>query len=149
VNSLSRIRSGQFKPSVIVKDLTIDRWPVFGGIHLRGQDDARMLPFSAENGSFCPGLPEYLNPLFSKLGCGEQWSSGTTRKVSTTPSTEFPDKVDDGTTVKRKVYGSGKDGTEVVLIVIEGDGHTWPGRKPPGEVNAGYLWEFFQKHPMK
>jgi polyhydroxybutyrate depolymerase len=70
--------------------------------------------------------------------------------------TEFPDKVDDGTTVKRKVYGPGQDGAEVVLIEIEGGGHTWPGRKPPVgfigkstlDISANDLiWEFFQKHP--
>jgi polyhydroxybutyrate depolymerase len=70
--------------------------------------------------------------------------------------TQFPDKVNDGTTVKRKVYGPGKDGAEVVLIEIEGGGHTWPGRKPPVgfigkstfDISANDLiWEFFQKHP--
>ncbi|MEO8497455.1 MAG: PHB depolymerase family esterase [Planctomycetota bacterium] len=72
--------------------------------------------------------------------------------------TEFPDKEDDGTTVQQKRYGPGKDGAEVVLIVIEGGGHTWPGRKPPIEflgestldISANDLmWKFFQKHPMK
>lgn len=67
-------------------------------------------------------------------------------------------KVDDGTTVIRKTYGPGKDGSEVVLIVIEGAGHTWPGRKSKLEylgkstenVSANDLmWEFFKKHPLK
>ena len=71
--------------------------------------------------------------------------------------TEFPDTEDDGTTVQQKVW-PGKDGAEVVLIVIEGGGHTWPGQKPPVEflgestldISANDLmWEFFQKHPMK
>jgi len=65
---------------------------------------------------------------------------------------------DDGTTVRRKWYGSGKDGSEVILYVIEGGGHTWPGRDPhlrllgksTREISANDLmWEFFQKHPMK
>jgi len=71
--------------------------------------------------------------------------------------TEFPDKEDDGTTVQQKRW-SGKDGSEVVLIVIEGGGHTWPGKEPPVEflgkstldISANDLiWEFFQNHPMK
>jgi polyhydroxybutyrate depolymerase len=71
--------------------------------------------------------------------------------------TEFPDKEDDGTTVQQKRW-SGKDGAEVVLIVIEGGGHTWPGKEPPVEflgkstldISANDLiWEFFQNHPMK
>jgi polyhydroxybutyrate depolymerase len=63
-----------------------------------------------------------------------------------------------GTTVQRKSHGPGKDGAEVVLLVIQGGGHTWPGRdsllpilgKSTGNISANDLmWEFFQKHPMK
>src|SRR5262245_8087025 len=32
---------------------------------------------------------------------------------------------------KGLVYGGGKDGAEVVLVVIEGRGYTWPGQQPP------------------
>lgn len=69
-----------------------------------------------------------------------------------------PDQVDDGTTVRKSVYGPGKDGAEVILYVIEGGGHTWPGRDPrvvlfgksTKDIAANDLiWEFFQKHPMK
>ena len=72
--------------------------------------------------------------------------------------TEFPDIEDDGTTVQQQRYGPGKNDAEVVLIVIEGGGHTWPGKKSPIEflgkstldISANNLiWEFFQKHPMK
>ena len=60
--------------------------------------------------------------------------------------------------VTRKTYSGGKDGAEVVLIVIEEGGHTWPGQQPPvgfigksaTNVSANDLmWEFFKKHPMK
>ena len=72
--------------------------------------------------------------------------------------TEFPDKEDDGTKVIKKQYGPGKDDAEVVLIEIEGGGHTWPGQQSPIaflgnstlDVSANDLmWEFFSKHPMK
>jgi polyhydroxybutyrate depolymerase len=72
--------------------------------------------------------------------------------------TKLPDKADDGMTVQKKVYGNGKNGAEVVLIEIEGGGHTWPGREPnfrvlgksTKDISANDLmWEFFQKHPMK
>src|SRR5439155_18559911 len=42
-----------------------------------------------------------------------------------------PDRARDGTTIMRKTYGAGKEDSEVVLITIEGGGHTWPGREPP------------------
>ena len=60
--------------------------------------------------------------------------------------------------VTRKAYNSGKNGSEVILYVVEGGGHVWPGRPSPGgflgattyNINANDLmWEFFQKHPMK
>ena len=70
----------------------------------------------------------------------------------------LPDKTNDGTSVIRKTYGSGRDGTEVVLVTIEGGGHTWPGQEPrlktlgraSKDISANDLmWEFFEKHPMK
>jgi len=66
--------------------------------------------------------------------------------------------VDEGTSVRRKWYGPGKEGSEVILYTIEGGGHTWPGRDPrlrflgksTRAISANDLmWEFFQKHPMK
>jgi polyhydroxybutyrate depolymerase len=70
----------------------------------------------------------------------------------------LPDLDDDGTTVKQVRYDAGDDGAEVVLVVIEGGGHTWPGREPrvrslgvsTRDISANdMMWEFFQQHPMK
>lgn len=64
--------------------------------------------------------------------------------------------IDDGTFVERRVYGSGNEGAEVVLYMIAGAGHTWPGRQPSlkflgrstKNLNANDLiWDFFQRHP--
>jgi polyhydroxybutyrate depolymerase len=43
-------------------------------------------------------------------------------------ATELPDREDDGTRVRREVYGPCQGRAEVILYVIEGGGHTWPGR---------------------
>lgn len=68
------------------------------------------------------------------------------------------DKADDGMKCTRKTWSGGKDGSEVVLIEIEGGGHTWPGMDPPlamlgkstKDISANdLLWEFFEKHPIK
>ncbi len=70
--------------------------------------------------------------------------------------TALPDKAVDGMKVTRKTWGGGKEDSEVVLIEIEGGGHTWPGQKPivsllgesTMDISANDLmWEFFQKHP--
>lgn len=68
----------------------------------------------------------------------------------------LPDKSDDGMTVTRKTWSGGRDGSEVVLIEIQGGGHTWPGKEPTmkklgsstKDISANDLmWEFFQQHP--
>jgi polyhydroxybutyrate depolymerase len=72
--------------------------------------------------------------------------------------TQLPQKVADGTSVTRKVYGPGKQGAEVVLYEIEGGGHTWPGRplhieflgKATQQISANDLmWDFFVRHPRQ
>jgi polyhydroxybutyrate depolymerase len=81
-------------------------------------------------------------------------ADGCNREAGTT---RLPDTTDDGMTVTRTTYGQGKEGAEVVLIVIEGGGHTWPGREPrlaslgksTRDISANDLmWEFFQRHPL-
>jgi polyhydroxybutyrate depolymerase len=70
----------------------------------------------------------------------------------------LPDKAKDGTTIRRESYGPGRDGSEVTLYIIEGGGHTWPGREPrffllgksTRNISANDLiWDFFEKHPMR
>src|SRR5690606_33486471 len=74
------------------------------------------------------------------------------------PKTETISADGDEMTVTRKTYGGGQDGSEVVLVVIEGGGHTWPGQQPPvgfigksaTNVSANDLmWNFFQRHELK
>ena len=42
----------------------------------------------------------------------------------------FADVAGDGTTIERQTFGPRADGIEVVLYVVEGGGHTWPGQPP-------------------
>jgi len=75
----------------------------------------------------------------------------------TEPETvKLPDKAADGMLVTRKTWTGGRKGSEVVLIEIEGGGHTWPGQRPvvarlgdsTMDISANDLmWEFFQRHP--
>ena len=63
----------------------------------------------------------------------------------------------DGMRVTRSTYGGGRDGAEVALVVIEGGGHTWPGRRSTAAILGrstrtvsanDLMWNFFRKHPM-
>jgi polyhydroxybutyrate depolymerase len=71
----------------------------------------------------------------------------------------LPDTADDATQVRRETYAGCRDGAEVVLVTIEGGGHTWPGRDYGPELAIlgastkdilanDLMWEFFQRHPM-
>jgi polyhydroxybutyrate depolymerase len=76
----------------------------------------------------------------------------------TPATTSIDDREEDGTTVRIARHDAGRDGAEVVLVVIEGGGHTWPGREPrlralgraTREISANdMMWEFFERHPRK
>ena len=119
-------------------------------IHFHGTKDT-FVPFEMAKGKM---------PSFMKLK-GVEESIQTWVKLNACeekPKTETLSKDGDEMKVTRKTYGGGKDGSEVVLVVIEEGGHTWPGQQPPGSyigrsaknISANDLmWEFFQKHPMK
>ena len=69
----------------------------------------------------------------------------------------LPDQADDGTTVIRKTYSARTGGADVVLIEIQGGGHSWPGQpalegflgKATEDISANDLmWQFFQEHRL-
>lgn len=79
-------------------------------------------------------------------GCPDGWTIS-----------EFENVARDGTLVRRHSSRPGRDGSEVILIDIEGGGHTWPGRpnlmiflgKTTRDISANDLmWEFFERHPL-
>jgi len=53
--------------------------------------------------------------------------------------TETLSKDGDEIEVTRTTYSGGKDGSEVVLVVIEEGGHTWPGHILCSQVQGGRL----------
>ncbi|MEW6377268.1 MAG: hypothetical protein AB1502_15940 [Thermodesulfobacteriota bacterium] len=64
--------------------------------------------------------------VLSTSGTVKFWVSRNQCSPSPVISWE-PDKdPQDGTRVRREVYGQGREGTEVILYAIEGGGHTWP-----------------------
>jgi len=86
------------------------------------------------------------------------WAWVTANGCAESPQIDLLSKSGDETTVTRKTYSSGKDGTEVILVVIEGGGHTWPGMRSPAKtlgksalnISANDLmWEFFKKHKLE
>src|SRR5262249_20178640 len=70
--------------------------------------------------------------------------------------TALPVAPGDAMRVRRGADTAAKGGAEVVLYVVEGGGHTWPGREArahflgPSTTSVSAndrMWEFFEKHP--
>jgi polyhydroxybutyrate depolymerase len=120
-------------------------------IHFHGTDD-QFAPFKGGKGTKSASGTNF----YSVDHTIRAWVKADGCKVEPMTDT-FPDKTKDGTKVRRTTYGGGKDGAEVVLIVIAGGGHTWPGHEPglkylgksTRNISANDLmWEFFLRHPM-
>ncbi len=119
-------------------------------IHFHGTKDT-FVPFEMAKGKTpafmkLKGVEESVQTWVKLNGCDEK------------PKNDVLTKAGDEMKVTRRTYGGGKDGSEVVLIVIEDGGHTWPGQQPPvgfigksvTTVSANDLmWEFFKKHTLK
>jgi polyhydroxybutyrate depolymerase len=119
-------------------------------IHFHGTKDG-FVPFDKAGGKTprfmrLKGAEESVQTWVKLDGCNEK------------PKTDILSKDGDEMKVTRQTYGGGKDGAEVVLIVIEGGGHTWPGMVPMvGFIGKSALnisandliWEFFQRHKLK
>jgi len=119
-------------------------------IHFHGTNDT-FAPYEGRQGK---GLT--LTIFYSVEHSTNNWvkANGCTGEPKTE---ELEDQHEDGTKIIRKVWGNGKQGSEVVLITIVGGGHTWPGIQPrvkylgisTKEISANdMMWEFFKKHPM-
>ena len=120
-------------------------------LHFHGTDD-KLVPYdggksAAQQLLNCKSVDDTIK-TFAKLdGCPDKPKSET-----------LPNKADDGTSVERFSYGPGKDGSEVILVKINGGGHTWPDRpafanllgKATHQIDANeMMWDFFAKHPLK
>ena len=116
-------------------------------LHFHGTAD-QLVPFApgkAVKGMHLMSVAESIETWVKLDGC------------DATPKSETLTKDGAAMKVTRQTYGGGKHGAEVVLVRIDGGGHTWPGRVPligligksTTDISANDLiWEFFLKHPM-
>ncbi len=116
-------------------------------LHFHGTDD-KFMPYGggrSPSGKLLYSVDHSLQSWVKVNGCDEQ------------PTTTVLSESDDEMKVTQKTYQNA-DGVEVVLVEIEGGGHTWPGMSPPAadlgksalHVSANKLMsEFFEKHTLK
>jgi len=81
-------------------------------------------------------------------------------KTAPTPrASQIPDRVDDGTHIRKDIYTTGENDTEVVVYRIEDGGHTWPGgsqylpKMIVGRVThqidgSREIWKFLEKQSL-
>jgi polyhydroxybutyrate depolymerase len=101
-------------------------------LHFHGTDDRNAPPAGGVGSNSRAGFVHI--PL---RDCIRKWVEFD--GCSPTPVvTELPDPVEDGTTVRREWYGDCDDGAEVIVYMVEGGGHTWPGM-PYKDFAAYYL----------
>ena len=123
-------------------------------MHFHGTADA-FAPFQGGYGKGSFGRSRGVTDFRSVEHTIQTWvkNNGCNATPTVVP---LPDKTADGMKCTRKTWSGGKNGSEVVLIEIEGGGHTWPGKKPivkmlgPSTMDISandLMWEFFQKHP--
>ncbi len=122
--------------SVIAFHGTDDKAVLFGGGLVAGEGGGRTIP-----------VRDTLARWAQADGCPPQPKQAS-----------LPDRdPGDGCRVRSETWGPGRDGTEVVLYVIEGGGHNWPGGPTPRRPILGQMtrdlqatpmiWEFFKGHP--
>lgn len=119
-------------------------------LHIHGRKD-RIVPYEGPDARFpafmkFKGVEDSVMTWVGIDGCEPE------------PDVEVISKQGDDMKVVRKTYANGKDGTSVVLIVLEEGGHTWPGRSAPirfvgkssRSISANDLiWGFFRQHRLK
>jgi polyhydroxybutyrate depolymerase len=118
-------------------------------IHFHGTND-KMVPFETAEGKVRAsfrGMPveDSIQTWVKLNNCDDN-----------SKATDVLSKPEDDLKVTRTSYAQGQNGADVVLVIVEGGGHTWPGRKPrfrgKSALNVSandLIWEFFEKHPMK
>ncbi|MBI2653155.1 hypothetical protein HYX00_06825 [Candidatus Woesearchaeota archaeon] len=126
-------------------------WPV-SVLQIHGTDD----PAWPYNGG--PGIKEG-GDYFSAPKTISEWASRN--KCSSVPIKEnIPDTKSDGTKSIKESYGNCSKDNEVVLLTVNGGGHTWPqGNQYLPERSIGRtsqdfsaneaIWDFFKNHPRK
>lgn len=120
-------------------------------LHFHGTSDL-LVPFNGPSNKETPvnlrfrSVEDTIQACIKANGCGE---------CATESLVEMKE---DKIKVVRKEYHTGNHGADVVLYVIEGGGHTWPGMNlapallglSTRNISANeIMWDFFRKHALK
>jgi polyhydroxybutyrate depolymerase len=116
-------------------------------LHIHGTLD-NLVPYDGA-GPRMASLVKFRSVEDTIAACVEHNGCCRTPKTSAIPCTR------DALKITRKEYPAGANGCEVILYVVEGGGHTWPGSAIGGGLLGAYtlnmratdvIWDFFQRH---
>lgn len=122
-------------------------------LFINGMND----PLVPWNGGSVRFLRQRLGRVVSVPETVSLWASHDRCPPEPTTTQEPDSDPEDGTTVKRDVYGPCSDGTEVIFYSVVNGGHAWPGGyqyagerlvgKTSRDIDAcKVIWDFFKKH---
>ncbi|HON09696.1 MAG TPA: PHB depolymerase family esterase [Chitinispirillaceae bacterium] len=112
-----------------------------GGMMGRSCSPARPVPIIHIHGSkdsvvFFSGLASYINQWVEKNGC-----PGTAQITQPYPESKPSSKV------KKEYYGVCNQGSEIIVLTVEGMEHAYPGSFGSSDINASEeVWAFFKAH---
>jgi polyhydroxybutyrate depolymerase len=118
-------------------------------LHIHGTVD-NLVPYDGPTSSIAV-IIQFHSVADTITTCVKINGSAAEPKITEVPTTK------DKCKCKRLVYEAGADGAEVILYVVDGGGHTWPGRPFGGGLLGRYtmnfqandvIWEFFRRHPL-
>ncbi len=116
-------------------------------LHIHGTVDS-LVPFEGSSPKIS-ALMQFRSVEDTVAMCVKCNGAATEPKITRLPTPRDQFKI------TRKEYEARKQLAEVILYVVEGGGHTWPGRPFGGGLLGSYtlnmnandvIWEFFQRH---
>jgi hypothetical protein len=97
-------------------------------LHTHGSIDS-VVPYT--------GLASYIDGWISKNGC-----PSTAQITKPYPATNSNSKV------TKEYYGPCSQGSEIIVLIVDGMGHAYPGSFGSTDINASEeFWAFFKTHP--
>jgi polyhydroxybutyrate depolymerase len=119
-------------------------------LHIHGTAD-NLVPFEGPN-STVASIVKFRSVEETIAVCVKRNGCATEAKTTELPMPRDKYKI------TRRAYEGCKDGAEVILYVVDGGGHTWPGRAFGGGILGAYtlnmqanevIWDFFRRHKLE
>jgi polyhydroxybutyrate depolymerase len=115
-------------------------------LHIHGTEDG-LVPFEGAKKA-APAFVRFRPVEDNVKMCAKANGCNADPKITELPQSK------DAVRILKHDYGKGANGAEVVLYVLDGAGHTWPGRSAPAILGRTthnlianeVIWDFFRRY---